>query len=237
MNHKALNTTHVSQPYAYTLAPPRMTFTPPSCTRRQTFLWPCCETVRLQCFAPKIHGAGTFGPVCNPLSPRPDIGRPMSSSRQRWHVVPAKGPRLLQVTAVGTVLGGTPSLHSPPPPPFWRALLDEVGTVMSSIVHHALCLLGWGRSRRQPRRPWFSCWGGPRRRPHQLCGSSGALNNSRFTERAKYVRHSAQRLPLVAVLVVLCKKLTAPPKGSTGESRARWQHVYFVRTRDTKGCR
>ena len=72
--------------------------------------------MRLQCFAPKIHGAGTFGPVCNPLSPRPDIGRPMSSSRQRWHAVPAKGPRLLQVTAVGTGLGGTPSLHPPPPP-------------------------------------------------------------------------------------------------------------------------
>ena len=128
----------------------------------------------------------------------------MSSSRQRWYVVPVEWPRLLQVTAVGTVLGGTPSLH--PPPPFLRALVDVVGTVMSSIVHHALCLLGSGSSRRQPRRPWFLCWGGPRRRPHQRCGSSGTLNNSRFTERAKYVRHSAQRLPLVAVLVVPCKK-------------------------------
>ena len=28
MNHKALDTTHVSQPYAYSLAPPRMTFIP-----------------------------------------------------------------------------------------------------------------------------------------------------------------------------------------------------------------
>ena len=39
----------------------------------------------------------------------------MSSSRQRWYVVPVEWPRLLQVTAVGTVLGGTPSLHPPPP--------------------------------------------------------------------------------------------------------------------------
>ena len=30
-------------------------------------------------------------------------------------MVPAEGPRLLQVTAVGTVPGGTPSLHPPPP--------------------------------------------------------------------------------------------------------------------------
>ena len=162
--------------------------------------------------------AGIFGPVCNPLSSCPDIGRAMSSSRQRWHVVPAEGPRLLQVTAVGTVLGGTPSLH---PPPLLRALVDEVRTAMYSIVHHVLCLLGWGRSRRQPRRPWLLCWGGPRRRPHHRCGSSGALSNSRFTQRAKYVWHSAQRLPLVAVLVVPCKKLTAPPKGSTSGSRVR----------------
>ena len=217
MNHKTLDTTHVSQPYAYTLAPPRMTFIPLTVALAAKLFSDLA--VRLQCFAPKIHGAGTFGPVCNPLSPRPDIGRAMSSSRQRWHVVPAEGPRLLQVTAVGTVLGGTPSLH--PPPPLLRALVDEVGTVMSSIVHHALCLLGWGRSRRQPRRSWFLCWGGPRRRPHHRCGSSGALNNSRFMERANYVQHSAQRLPRVAVLVVPCKKLTAPPKGSTGESRVR----------------
>ena len=143
----------------------------------------------------------------------------MSSSRQRWHVVPAKGPHLLQVTAVGTVLGARRLFT--PPPPVLGALVDEVGTVMSSIVHRALCLLDWGRSRRQPRRPWFLCWGGPRRRPHHRCGSSGALNNSRFTERAKCVRHSAQRIPLVAVLVVPRKKLTAPPNGSTGESRVR----------------
>ena len=71
--------------------------------------------VRLQCFAPKIHGAGTFGSVFNPLSPRPDVRRAMSSSRQRWHVVQAEGSRLLQVTAVGTVLGSAPSLHPPPP--------------------------------------------------------------------------------------------------------------------------
>ena len=30
-------------------------------------------------------------------------------------MLPAEGPRLLQVTAVGTVPGGTPSLHPPPP--------------------------------------------------------------------------------------------------------------------------
>ena len=179
--------------------------------------------VRLQCFALKILAAGTFGPVCNPLSPgsprspRPDIGRALTSSRQRWYVVPAEGSLLFHVTAVGTVLGDTPSLH--PPPPLLRALVDEVGTFLSSIVHHALCLLGWGMSRGQPRRPWFLCWGGPRRWPH--CGSSGALDNSRFTERAKYVWHAAQRLPLVPVLIVPCKNLIAPPKRSTGESRAR----------------
>ena len=114
MNHKALDTTHVSQPYAYTLVPPRMTFIPLTVALAAKLLFDLAE--RLQCFAPKIHGAGTFGPVCNPLSPRPDIGRAMSSSRQRWHVVPAEGPRLLQVTAVGTVLGGTPSLQPPSPP-------------------------------------------------------------------------------------------------------------------------
>ena len=60
--------------------------------------------------------ARTFGPVCNPLSPRsprPDIGRALSSSRQRWHVEPAEGPLLFHVTAVRTVLGGTPSLQPP----------------------------------------------------------------------------------------------------------------------------
>ena len=116
MNHKALDTTHVSQPYAYTLAPPRMTFTPLTVALAAKLFFD--RAVRLQCFAPKIHETGIFGLVCNPLSPRPDIGRPMSSSRQRWHVVPAEGPRLLQVTAVRTVLGGAPSLHPPPPPPY-----------------------------------------------------------------------------------------------------------------------
>ena len=139
----------------------------------------------------------------SPRSPRPDIGRALSSSRRQWHVVPAERPLLLHVTAVRTVLGGTLSVH---PPPLLRALVDEVGTVMSSIVHHALCLLGWGRSRRQPLCPWFLCWGAPRRRPLHRFGSSWALNNSRFTVRAKYVWHTTQRLPLVPVLVVPCKK-------------------------------
>ena len=219
MNHKALDTTHVSKPYACTLAPPRMTCIPLTVALAAKRFFDLA--VRLQCFAPKDLGAGTFGPVCNPLSPRsprPDIGRALSSSRKRWHVVPAEGPLLLHVTAVRTVLGDTPSRH---PPPLLRALVDEVGTVMSSIAHHALCLLGWGRSRREPRRPWFLCWGGPRRWLHRRCCRSGALDNSRFTEREKYVWHAAQRLPLVPVLIVPCNKITAPPKGSTGESRVR----------------
>ena len=53
----------------------------------------------------------------SPRSPRPDIGRALLSSRQRWHVLPAERPLLLHATAVRTVLGGTSSLH-PPPPPF-----------------------------------------------------------------------------------------------------------------------
>ena len=98
----------------YTLAPPRMTFIPLTAALAAKLFFDLA--VRLQCcFAPKIYGAGSFGHVCNPLSPRPDIGRAMSISRQRWHVVPAEGPRLLQVTAVGTVLGGTSSLHPPLP--------------------------------------------------------------------------------------------------------------------------
>ena len=102
MNHKALDATHVSQPYAYTLAPPRMTFIPLTVALAPKLLFDLA--VRLQYFAPKILGAGTFGPVCNPISPRPDIGRAMSSFRQRWHVVAVR------------VLGGTPSFHSPPSP-------------------------------------------------------------------------------------------------------------------------
>ena len=84
MDPKALDTTHVSQPYAYTLSPPRMTsISLTVALAAKLFL---DVAVRLKCFAPKILGAGTFGPVCNPLSPRsprPDMGRAMSSSRQR----------------------------------------------------------------------------------------------------------------------------------------------------------
>ena len=116
MNHKALDTTHVSKPYACTLAPLRMTCIPLTVALAAKRFFDLA--VRFQCFAPKVLGAGTFGPVCNPLSPRslrPDIGRALSNSRKRWHVVPAEGPLLLHVTAVRTVLGGTPFLHLPPP--------------------------------------------------------------------------------------------------------------------------
>ena len=79
MNHKALDTTHISQSYAYTLAPPRMMFIPLSVALAAKLVFDVA--VRLQCFVPKFLGAGTFGSSCTvytPLSPHPNIGKTLS---------------------------------------------------------------------------------------------------------------------------------------------------------------
>ena len=156
MNHKALDTTHVSQPYAYTLAPPRRTFIPLTVALAAKRIFDLA--VRLQCFAPNVLGTGTFGPICNPRSPRPDIGRALSSSRQRWHVVPAEGFLLLHVTLVRTVLGGTPSLH---PPPFcapssmkWEPLCPAL------YITPCACWAGAGPVG-SPAAPGSCAWAGP----------------------------------------------------------------------------
>ena len=144
MNHKASETTYVSQPYEYTLAPPRVTFIPLTVALAAKLLFDLA--LRLQCFAPKILGAGTFGLVCNPLSSRsllPDIGRAFSSSRQRWYMVPAEGPLLLHVTAVGAVLGGTPSLH-PPLPSCAPSSMKWEPLCPALYITHCACWAGAG---------------------------------------------------------------------------------------------